>query len=111
MNCEEARRLIGAYSDGELDLVRSLEVEEHLRGCDSCALARENFRALKEAAQSAYFHAPDGLRESVLAAVRAADPIPPKRGGSPRSALLGRDRFGAGGRSSPWIFRGADSSS
>jgi len=76
MNCEDARRLIGPYSDGELDLVRSLEVEEHLRSCDSCASARENLRALKQAAHSAYFHAPDGLRESVQAAVRGSDPIP-----------------------------------
>jgi anti-sigma factor RsiW len=76
MNCEDARRLIGAYSDGELDLVRSLEVEEHLRGCAPCTSARENLRALKEAAHSAYFPAPDGLRESVLAAVRTSDPIP-----------------------------------
>jgi anti-sigma factor RsiW len=75
MNCDDARRLIAAYSDGELDLVRSLEVEEHLRGCDSCASARENLRALKEAAHSAYFPSPAGLRESVLAAVRASDPI------------------------------------
>jgi anti-sigma factor RsiW len=76
MNCEDARQLIAAYSDGELDLVRSLEVEEHLRGCDSCVSARENLRALKEAAHSAYFPAPAGLRESVLAAVRASDFIP-----------------------------------
>jgi anti-sigma factor RsiW len=76
MNCDDARRLIAAYSDGELDLVRSLEVEEHLRSCDSCASARENLQALKQAAHSAYFRAPDGLRESVLAAVRASDPIP-----------------------------------
>lgn len=76
MNCDDARRLIAAYSDGELDLVRSLEVEEHLGSCDSCALARENLRALKQAAQSAYFGTPDGLQESVLAAVRASDPIP-----------------------------------
>jgi anti-sigma factor RsiW len=76
MNCDEARRLIGAYSDGELDLVRSLEVEEHLRSCDSCASARENLRALKQAARSAYFRAPDSLKESVLAAVRASDPLP-----------------------------------
>ncbi|MEY2511242.1 MAG: hypothetical protein QOE26_2005 [Verrucomicrobiota bacterium] len=76
MNCDDARRLIAAYSDGELDLVRSLEVEEHLRGCDSCALARENLQALKQAAHSAYFPAPDDLRESVLATVRAADRIP-----------------------------------
>jgi anti-sigma factor RsiW len=32
-------------------------------------------RALKEAAQSAYFQAPDGLRESVLAALRESDPV------------------------------------
>ncbi|HEY8834083.1 MAG TPA: zf-HC2 domain-containing protein, partial [Chthoniobacterales bacterium] len=76
MNCDDARRLIAAYSDGELDLDRSLEVEEHLRSCDGCALARENLRALKQAARSAYFQAPDGLRESVLAAVRASEPIP-----------------------------------
>jgi anti-sigma factor RsiW len=76
MNCDDARRLIAAYSDGELDLVRNLEVEEHLRSCESCAAARENLRTLKQAARSAYFQAPDGLRESVLAAVRASDPIP-----------------------------------
>ena len=75
MNCDEARRLIAAYSDGVLDLVRSLEVEEHLRSCDACASARENLRALKQAAHSAYFPAPDGLRESVLAAVRASSSI------------------------------------
>jgi len=76
MNCEDARRLIGAYSDGELDLVRSLEMEEHLRSCDSCASARENLQALKKTAHSAYFPAPDGLRESVLAAVRGSSSIP-----------------------------------
>lgn len=75
MSCEDARRLIAAYSDGELDLVRSLEVEEHLRGCDSCASAHENLRALKQAAHSAYFHAPAGLRESVLASLRPSTPI------------------------------------
>jgi anti-sigma factor RsiW len=75
MNCEDAWRLIEAYSDGELDLIRSLEVEEHLRGCDSCASARENLQALKQAAHSAYFHAPDGLRERVLAAVLASDSL------------------------------------
>jgi anti-sigma factor RsiW len=76
MNCDDARRLLAAYSDAELDLVRSLEVEEHLRSCDSCASARENLRTLKQAAHSAYFQAPDGLRESVLAAVRASEPVP-----------------------------------
>ena len=66
MNCDDARRLIAAYSDGELDLLRNLEVEEHLRSCDSCASARENLRALKQAAHSAYFRAPDGLGRAFL---------------------------------------------
>jgi anti-sigma factor RsiW len=76
MNCDDARRLIAAYGDGELDLLRNVEVEEHLRSCESCALARENLRTLKQAAHSAYFRAPAGLRESVLGAVRASDPVP-----------------------------------
>jgi len=75
MNCDDARRLIAAYSDGELDLLRNLEVEEHLRSCESCIAARDNMRALQQAAQSAYFRAPGGLRESVLAALRESDPV------------------------------------
>jgi anti-sigma factor RsiW len=75
MNCDDARRLIAGYSDGELELLRNLEVEEHLRTCDSCASTRENLRALKQAAHSAYFRAPDGLRESVLAALSGSDPV------------------------------------
>jgi anti-sigma factor RsiW len=76
MNCDDSRRLIAAYGDGELDLVRNLEMEEHLRRCGSCGAARENLQALTQAARAAYFPAPDGLRESVLAAVRASSSIP-----------------------------------
>src|SRR6266404_1585259 len=75
MNCDDARPLLAGYSDGELDLLRNLEVEEHLRSCASCAATRENLRAFKQAAHSAYFRAPDGLRESVLAALSISDPV------------------------------------
>ena len=75
MNCDDARRLIEGYSDGELESLRNLEVEEHLRSCDSCASTRESLRVLKQAAHSAYFRAPDGLRESVLAALSGSDPV------------------------------------
>ena len=37
MTCETARLLIHPYIDGELDLSRSLELEEHVRGCAACA--------------------------------------------------------------------------
>jgi len=29
MNCQETRTLLHAYADGELDLVKTLEVERH----------------------------------------------------------------------------------
>ncbi|MGH9968050.1 MAG: anti-sigma factor family protein [Pyrinomonadaceae bacterium] len=32
-----AHKLIHAYLDGELDLVRSLDIESHLHDCQTCA--------------------------------------------------------------------------
>ena len=46
MTCQETGRLIHAFADGELDLTRSLEMEAHLRECESCALAQEEIRCL-----------------------------------------------------------------
>jgi len=33
MNCEEATERMHGYLDGELDLITSQTIEEHLRGC------------------------------------------------------------------------------
>ena len=33
MNCAEIHLLLHAYADGELDVVRSLDVEQHLKTC------------------------------------------------------------------------------
>ena len=50
MSCgEPASRLLEAYLDGELDLVRSLEVERHLAECELCAAALSSHRALRSA--------------------------------------------------------------
>jgi len=46
MTCAEARVLIHPYVDGELDLSRSLEIEEHLGGCAACAAEAAAVRAL-----------------------------------------------------------------
>jgi anti-sigma factor RsiW len=46
MTCQEAKPLIHAFTDGELDLSKSLEIETHLRECQTCALAREEIRGL-----------------------------------------------------------------
>jgi anti-sigma factor RsiW len=46
MTCEEIRGLLSPYADGELDLVRDLEIEQHLRECPICAGAVERTRSL-----------------------------------------------------------------
>jgi anti-sigma factor RsiW len=67
--CEDNRLLLHAYSDGELDLVRSLEIEEHLRTCADCAEQLRNQRTLQKAFRSAslYQRAPQALRERIVA--------------------------------------------
>ena len=36
MNCEEILTLLDAYFDNELDLAKTIAIEEHLRTCASC---------------------------------------------------------------------------
>jgi len=67
VNCRETERLLPAYVDDELDLVHSLEVEEHLGECRDCASALRHQRTLKEAVggHAPYYAAPAELRELV----------------------------------------------
>jgi predicted anti-sigma-YlaC factor YlaD len=34
MNCDRVQTLLNGYIDGELDVVTSLDIEEHLQNCD-----------------------------------------------------------------------------
>jgi anti-sigma factor RsiW len=74
MNCNEANELIHGYFDGELDLVRSLAVEQHLKDCPACAQAHRERQALRAAitAGAPYFDAPKGLGTRVRSALRQA---------------------------------------
>jgi anti-sigma factor RsiW len=76
---------VHAYVDGELDLVRSLEVEEHLSGC----VAREqaSLRALRTAFSNGalYHEAPARLERRVRTALRDAP-----RAGQGRGVVLAR---------------------
>ena len=47
MTCQETGQLIHALKDGELDLVKSIEIEAHLRECRSCAQAQEEILRLR----------------------------------------------------------------
>ena len=77
MSCEQSRALIHAYLDGELDLIRAMEIEEHLRECPGCAGEYANFAALRSTIKkdgSLYYPIPAGLPGSVHALL--AETIP-----------------------------------
>src|SRR5262249_53522958 len=69
------QELIGPYLDGELDLMKSVEVEHHLHGCAICAPEYDNLRALRPAlsAPSLRFKPPADLQKRVQSAVRKAN--------------------------------------
>ncbi len=73
MACENSEHLLRAYFDGELDLVRSLEFEEHLKTCPRCAGELREQQALRDSLRTAnlYEPAPDSLRARVRAALPA----------------------------------------
>jgi anti-sigma factor RsiW len=74
VTCEDARSLIHAYIDGELDLATSLAVEAHLKGCNACTHEQESLGALRAAFSNGtlYYDAPSKLERRVRAAVRDA---------------------------------------
>ena len=74
MTCEEIGSLLSPYADGELDLVRGVEIERHLEGCPACAAALERTRSLSSALgnPALYHQAPPDLHRRVRAAVRRA---------------------------------------
>jgi anti-sigma factor RsiW len=76
VSCELTQRYVPGYLDGELDLVRTIEVEKHLETCGECAREVERLRALRAAMKrgSLAYAAPAGLREGIQAALRTAAP-------------------------------------
>ncbi len=76
MNCHETHRLLEADVDGELDLVRHLELEDHLRTCPQCATIRASYTARRTALRESLprFHPPAALADKVRAAIRAESP-------------------------------------
>ncbi|HEY6342428.1 MAG TPA: anti-sigma factor [Bryobacteraceae bacterium] len=75
MSCHETKTFIDAYSDGELDLVRSIELEHHLNDCSACAALREMRRSLQRAVRIDLlrYRSPDELKKRLRAALAAQD--------------------------------------
>ena len=73
MNCSEVQRLVHAHLDSELDLMRQVEIDDHLRQCQACQAIYESQRVLSSALKTdgLYFIAPATLQRKVRAAVRS----------------------------------------
>ena len=72
MACQNDPRLLHAYLDGELDAVRCVEFEEHLKSCHECAGEVAGYQATRQSmrAPELYQSAPERLK----ARIRAGQP-------------------------------------
>jgi len=72
LSCQRAQELIHGYVDGELDLVRSLEVEEHIHECEICAHAYRSQTTLRSSLKrdSLYYPAPEKLKKRIQSSLR-----------------------------------------
>ena len=86
MNCHEMNPLLHAYVDGELDLVRNLEVERHLKTCDACAAAKRSLQSLHSLLRhnDLSYSAPVSLRRRVVGEVGKSSTETQPRNSTPR---------------------------
>lgn len=85
MTSHAQRNLLHAYIDDELDLVRSMELEDHLAECADCAEQVASFRALRAAmAPALRYAAGDGFRARLMQQLQQAE-RPPVRESKTRS--------------------------
>src|SRR5262245_49276138 len=97
MTCDEARILLHALIDGELDAGHAREVEAHVAGCAGCTAELAAYRQMREAITKAdlRFTAPASLRQRIDAALpkTLAKPAPAPSNVTPlasrRSVLRG----------------------
>jgi anti-sigma factor RsiW len=75
VTCSDFRTFLHAHLDGELDLVRQVEIEDHLRTCDACSRIHQAQLALRSALKSddLYFRAPAYLERKVRMATQPAE--------------------------------------
>jgi anti-sigma factor RsiW len=89
LNCHETKRLLHGYVDGELDLLKNLEIEQHVQDCAACAQALAGIQAVRTAVKegSPYFTPPPGLQERLQASLRKAGGAAPATHWHPRRWL------------------------
>ncbi len=72
MDCRDAQSLMHAYLDDELDASTTLEYEQHVRTCPTCAERSAEQKTIQTAmkADALYYKAPDHLRERLRSSLR-----------------------------------------
>jgi len=67
MTCEEVQELIHPYIDGELDLVRNVEIECHLSECEICRSEHRCYSDVRTLVQgeAEYFAAPEIFKKRI----------------------------------------------
>jgi anti-sigma factor RsiW len=116
VTCADLEPLLHGYVDGELDLVRHLDVERHLQGCPACAAACEALQGLQAAllSPSFRFEPPPGLRRRIESSLGDADFSRPRRRPWPllalaaSAALFALGALGAWGAVHAWSARTED---
>lgn len=75
MSCDLTRRFVPGYMDGELDLVRTIEMEAHLMHCLACAQNLESQQELRDALRLNLLTsvAPPALRDQIKSSLRASN--------------------------------------
>src|SRR5947207_11609697 len=86
MNCNETHPLLHAYVDSELDLMRSLDVERHLKTCAACAAVKRSLQSLRSTLRHSdlSYAAPASLRARIRREVKGASTEAESRGSKPR---------------------------
>jgi anti-sigma factor RsiW len=77
VSCELTQRFVPGYLDGELDLVRTIEMETHLKDCPACAQNLESQQTLRDALlrSSLAYAAPADLRGRIQSSLRASSGV------------------------------------
>jgi anti-sigma factor RsiW len=72
LSCQQTHELIHGYIDGELELLKSIEIEKHLQQCENCSQAYKATRSLQStlASSALRFEPPSNLERRLRSALR-----------------------------------------
>ena len=75
MSCQQTHELLHGYVDGELDLVKSIEIEQHLADCESCTQTYKGLRSLSAVVRNdaLLFQPPTDFEKRLRSTLRRED--------------------------------------